>query len=160
MTELHSQDRPPPPKLKQDEKCGQQELSGGDCRERSNRRHPHSITGGNDRRRNLEGSSIKRSNKPGRAVGARHDQAWAKGWQANTAVDGPRKRDRKEEEKQYHKFLMKKTADNSQPYQIEKKSVASAKAAHYAGLNEKLESRKGGRMSKDPQRFAIARARI
>nr|CDJ82814.1 RNA-directed DNA polymerase (reverse transcriptase) domain containing protein [Haemonchus contortus] len=53
----------------------------------------------------------------------------------------------REKKKQYHAFLSEKTADNWQRYQIAKKEakkvVASVKAAHYAELNEKLESRDG-----------------
>uniref|UniRef100_A0A7I4Z2I9 DDE-1 domain-containing protein n=1 Tax=Haemonchus contortus TaxID=6289 RepID=A0A7I4Z2I9_HAECO len=51
----------------------------------------------------------------------------------------------REEKKQYHAFLIEKTADNWQRYQIAKKeakkAVASEKAAHYADLNKELESR-------------------
>ncbi|XGW23903.1 hypothetical protein V3C99_005819, partial [Haemonchus contortus] len=51
----------------------------------------------------------------------------------------------REKKKQYHAFLIEKTADNWQRYQIAKKeakkAVASQKAAHYADLNKKLESR-------------------
>uniref|UniRef100_W6NHB0 Craniofacial development protein 2-like n=1 Tax=Haemonchus contortus TaxID=6289 RepID=W6NHB0_HAECO len=54
-----------------------------------------------------------------------------------------------EEEKQYHAFLIVKTTDTWQRYQIAKKeankAVASKKAAHYADLNRKLESRNGER---------------
>nr|CDJ83061.1 Retrotransposon and Integrase domain containing protein [Haemonchus contortus] len=53
----------------------------------------------------------------------------------------------REEKKQYHAFLIEKTADNWQRYQIAKKeakkAVASEKAAHYADLNKELESRDG-----------------
>ncbi|XGW10232.1 hypothetical protein V3C99_012037 [Haemonchus contortus] len=55
----------------------------------------------------------------------------------------------REKKKQYHAFLSEKTADNWQRYQIAKKEakkvVASVKAAHFAELNEKLESRDGER---------------
>uniref|UniRef100_A0A7I4XRC0 Reverse transcriptase domain-containing protein n=1 Tax=Haemonchus contortus TaxID=6289 RepID=A0A7I4XRC0_HAECO len=48
-----------------------------------------------------------------------------------------------EKKKQYHAFLIEKTADNWQCYQIAKKetkkAVVSQKAAHYADLNKKLE---------------------
>ncbi|XGW20197.1 hypothetical protein V3C99_003760, partial [Haemonchus contortus] len=55
----------------------------------------------------------------------------------------------REKKKQYHAFLSEKTADNWLRYQIAKKEakkvVASVKAAHFAELNEKLESRDGER---------------
>ncbi|XGW34866.1 hypothetical protein V3C99_018705 [Haemonchus contortus] len=55
----------------------------------------------------------------------------------------------RKKKKQYHAFLIKKTADNWQRYQIAKKgakkAVASEKAAHRADFNEKLESRDGER---------------
>nr|CDJ89585.1 endonuclease-reverse transcriptase HmRTE-e01 [Haemonchus contortus] len=55
----------------------------------------------------------------------------------------------REKKKQYHAFVMEKMADNWQRYQIAKKeakkAVASEKAAHYADLNKKLESRDGER---------------
>ncbi|XGW06744.1 hypothetical protein V3C99_016790, partial [Haemonchus contortus] len=55
----------------------------------------------------------------------------------------------REKKKQYHAFLIEKTDDNWQRYQIAKKeakkAVASEKAAHYAELNKKLESREGER---------------
>uniref|UniRef100_A0A7I4Y4S3 Reverse transcriptase domain-containing protein n=1 Tax=Haemonchus contortus TaxID=6289 RepID=A0A7I4Y4S3_HAECO len=55
----------------------------------------------------------------------------------------------REKKKQYHAFFSEKTADNWQRYQIAKKEakkvVASVKAAHFAELNEKLESRDGER---------------
>ncbi|VDO23582.1 unnamed protein product [Haemonchus placei] len=51
----------------------------------------------------------------------------------------------REKKKQYHAFLIEKTADNWQRYQIAKeeakKAVASDSAAHYAVLNKELESR-------------------
>nr|CDJ83697.1 endonuclease-reverse transcriptase [Haemonchus contortus] len=53
----------------------------------------------------------------------------------------------REKKKQYHAFLIEKTADNWQRYQIAKeeakKAVAFEKAAHYADLNKKLEPRDG-----------------
>ncbi|XGW28884.1 hypothetical protein V3C99_008576 [Haemonchus contortus] len=55
----------------------------------------------------------------------------------------------REKKKQYHAFVIEKTADNWQRYHIAKKeakkAVASEKAAHYADLNKKLESRDGER---------------
>uniref|UniRef100_A0A7I4Z612 Reverse transcriptase domain-containing protein n=1 Tax=Haemonchus contortus TaxID=6289 RepID=A0A7I4Z612_HAECO len=55
----------------------------------------------------------------------------------------------REKKKQYHAFLIEKTTDNWQRYQIAKneakKAVASEKTAHYADLNKKLESRDGER---------------
>uniref|UniRef100_W6NET7 Craniofacial development protein n=1 Tax=Haemonchus contortus TaxID=6289 RepID=W6NET7_HAECO len=70
----------------------------------------------------------------------------------------------REKKKQYHAFLIEKTADNWQRYQIAKKeakkAVASQKAAHYADLNKKLESRDGERTFTDSQRPATARPRI
>nr|CDJ81375.1 unnamed protein product [Haemonchus contortus] len=55
-----------------------------------------------------------------------------------------------EKKKQYHAFLIEKTADNWQRYQIAKKEAKKAvvfqKAAHYADLNKKLESRDGERV--------------
>ncbi|XGW01098.1 hypothetical protein V3C99_013785 [Haemonchus contortus] len=55
----------------------------------------------------------------------------------------------REKKKQYHAFLIEKTDDNWQRYQIAKKeakkAVASEKAAHYAELIKKLESREGER---------------
>ncbi|VDO20868.1 unnamed protein product [Haemonchus placei] len=63
-------------------------------------------------------------------------------------TDHVRDKDR-EKKKQYHAFLIEKTADNWQRYQIAKKeakkAVASEKAAHYADLNKKFESRDGER---------------
>ncbi|VDO25027.1 unnamed protein product [Haemonchus placei] len=54
-------------------------------------------------------------------------------------------RDKFCEKKQYHAFLIEKTVDNCQRYQKAKKeakkAVASEKAAHYADLNRKHESR-------------------
>nr|CDJ96727.1 RNA-directed DNA polymerase (reverse transcriptase) domain containing protein [Haemonchus contortus] len=51
--------------------------------------------------------------------------------------------------KQHHPFLIETTADNWQRYQIAKKEAKKAlafeKAAHYADLNRKLESRDGER---------------
>uniref|UniRef100_W6NG02 Uncharacterized protein n=1 Tax=Haemonchus contortus TaxID=6289 RepID=W6NG02_HAECO len=70
----------------------------------------------------------------------------------------------REKKKQYHAFLSEKTADNWQRYQIAKKEakkvVASVKAAHFAELNEKLESRDGEPSRTVSQRPAIARPRI
>nr|CDJ86573.1 endonuclease-reverse transcriptase HmRTE-e01 [Haemonchus contortus] len=63
----------------------------------------------------------------------------------------------REKRKQYHAFLIGKTVGNWHRYQIAKKeakkAVASEKAAHYADLNRKLESRDGVRLPtrKDPQ---------
>ncbi|XGW15259.1 hypothetical protein V3C99_001051 [Haemonchus contortus] len=55
----------------------------------------------------------------------------------------------REKKKQYHAFLIEKMADNRQRYQIAKKEAKKAvvfeKAAHYADLNKKLESRDGER---------------
>nr|CDJ86935.1 RNA-directed DNA polymerase [Haemonchus contortus] len=55
----------------------------------------------------------------------------------------------REKKKHYHAFLIEKTADNWQHYQITKKEakkdVASEETAHYADLNKKFESRDGER---------------
>uniref|UniRef100_A0A7I4Z469 Reverse transcriptase domain-containing protein n=1 Tax=Haemonchus contortus TaxID=6289 RepID=A0A7I4Z469_HAECO len=70
----------------------------------------------------------------------------------------------REKKKQYHAFVMEKMADNWQRYQIAKKkakkAVASEKAAHYADLNKKLESRDGERLGegfrpRDVIRYAL-----
>uniref|UniRef100_A0A7I4XTQ0 Endo/exonuclease/phosphatase domain-containing protein n=1 Tax=Haemonchus contortus TaxID=6289 RepID=A0A7I4XTQ0_HAECO len=70
----------------------------------------------------------------------------------------------RKKKKQHHAFLSEKTADNWQRYQIAKKEaekvVASVEAAHFAELNEKLQSRDGDRYVYDSQRPAIARPRI
>nr|CDJ93642.1 unnamed protein product [Haemonchus contortus] len=61
----------------------------------------------------------------------------------NTSIGG------REKKKQYHAFLIEKTADNWQRYQIAKKeakkAVASEEAAHYADLTKKLDFRNGER---------------
>uniref|UniRef100_A0A0N4WEJ4 Major sperm protein n=1 Tax=Haemonchus placei TaxID=6290 RepID=A0A0N4WEJ4_HAEPC len=65
-------------------------------------------------------------------------------WQTRTDQIRDKVREKKE---QYHAFLIEKTVDNWQRYQIVKKEAEKAvvfeKAAHFAEMNEKLESRDG-----------------
>ncbi|XGW23662.1 hypothetical protein V3C99_005687 [Haemonchus contortus] len=109
---------------------------------------PKLAESGNDCRRNLEGAAeaitrVARSKlgvtKPGRRKLDKQTWLW---------TDHVRDKVH-EKKKQYHAFLIEKKADNWQRYQIAKKeakkAVVSQKAARYADLIKKLESRDGQR---------------